>query len=157
MKKLIILICMITAFININAQSKCPYPKKAPKWFVESIKKHDQRMKWWDKAKFGMFIHWGVYSDLAGVWKGKPVKGYSEHIFRKCKIPLEVYKKQVAANFNPDKFSAEEWVELCKDAGMKYMVITANSLLPGLMTHSLNIISICVNDKSTIIIWMVFT
>ena len=43
------------------------------------------KMQWWDEAKFGMFIHWGVYSDLGGVWEGEPVEGYSEHIFRKKK------------------------------------------------------------------------
>lgn len=83
------------------------------------------KMKWWDEAKFGMFIHWGVYSDLAGVWNGGRVSGYSEHIFRSKEIPLETYKKQVAANFNPTKFNAEEWVKLCKEAGMKYLVITS--------------------------------
>lgn len=84
-----------------------------------------EKMQWWDEAKFGMFIHWGVYSDLAGVWEGEPVRGYAEHILRSKKIPLERYKNEVAANFNPTKFNAEEWVKLCKAAGMKYMVITS--------------------------------
>lgn len=91
-------------------------------WAQES---QENKMKWWDEAKFGMFIHWGVYSDLAGMWEGEPVRGYAEHIMRKEEIPLETYKKEVAANFNPTKFNAEEWVKTCKAAGMKYMVITS--------------------------------
>ncbi|WP_340110665.1 alpha-L-fucosidase [Maribellus mangrovi] len=84
----------------------------------------EEKMKWWDEARFGMFIHWGVYSELGGEWKGKQAPGYSEHILRSLRIPLEQYK-EVAANWNPEKFNAEEWVKLCKEAGMKYMVITS--------------------------------
>ncbi len=84
-----------------------------------------ENMEWWSEAKFGMFIHWGVYSDLAGYWKGEPYAGYAEHIMRMAEIPLQTYKDEVANPFNPVKFDAEEWVKICKDAGMKYMVITS--------------------------------
>jgi len=84
-----------------------------------------ENMEWWNDAKFGMFIHWGVYSDLAGYWKGVPYSGYAEHIMRMAEIPLETYKKEVALPFNPIDFDADEWVKICKDAGMKYMVITS--------------------------------
>ena len=94
-------------------------------WWRESMKSHDQRMAWFRQARFGMFIHWGVYSDLEGVWQGEPVQGYAEHIQRKAKIPIEVYKDQVAAKFNPTKFDADEWASLAKEAGMGYMVITS--------------------------------
>ena len=102
-------------------------PKDSPElaWWRESRKTHDQRMAWFREARFGMFIHWGVYSDLAGVWKGQPVQGYAEHIMRKAKIPIEVYKKEVAAQFNPTKFDARAWAALAADAGMGYMVITS--------------------------------
>lgn len=86
---------------------------------------NDDKMKWWDEAKFGMFIHWGVYSELGGVWEGEPVSGYAEHILRIKEIPLQRYREEVVANFNPVKFDAEAWVKLCKAAGMKYMVITS--------------------------------
>ncbi len=80
----------------------------------------------WQYERFGMFIHWGVYSEMAGVWKGETCHGYySEHLMRHFQIPVEVYKKEVAAKFNPVKFNAEEWVRILKDAGMGYMVITA--------------------------------
>src|SRR3954464_3595182 len=52
-------------------------------WWRESMKTHEQRIAWWREARFGMFIHWGVYSQLAGEWKGEPVVGYAEHIQRK--------------------------------------------------------------------------
>lgn len=86
---------------------------------------NDDKMKWWDEARFGMFIHWGVYSELGGVWEGEPVSGYAEHILRAKEIPLQRYREEVAAHFNPLEFDAEEWVKLCKSAGMKYMVITS--------------------------------
>ena len=104
-----------------GASGKAVYPQaeKNPAWFVESMKTRDQRLEWYKEAKFGMFVHWGVYSQLAGEWDGKVATGYSEHILRSHKIPLEVYAKEVAGNFNPDKFNADEWIRLCKAAGMK--------------------------------------
>src|SRR5688572_14097324 len=94
-------------------------------WWRESMKSHDQRMTWWREARFGLFIHWGIYSDLEGHWQGEPVVGYAEHVMRKAKIPIEVYKKEVAGRFNPTKFDADEWAKLAKDAGMGYLVITS--------------------------------
>lgn len=90
-----------------------------------SLRADPDKMKWWDEAKFGMFIHWGVYSRLEGAWNGESIPVYAEHIKRTAEIPLDVYRDEVAANFNPVRFNAEEWVKLCKEAGMKYMVITA--------------------------------
>src|SRR5690349_18803340 len=94
-------------------------------WWRESMKTHDQRIAWWRNARFGLFIHWGVYSTLGGEWHGQPVVGYAEHIQRKMKIPIPVYKQQVAGNFRPDKFDAAAWVNLAKEAGMGYVVITS--------------------------------
>jgi alpha-L-fucosidase len=74
----------------------------------------EQRIQWWREAKFGMFIHWGVYSLLG---KGEWVM-YSE------RIPVKKYEK-MAGNFNPIEFNADDWVRLAKSAGMKYIVITA--------------------------------
>ncbi len=94
-------------------------------WWQESMKTHDQRVAWFKKAKFGCFVHWGVYSGPAGIWKGKDVMGYAEHLMRKEKIPLEEYKREVVAPFNPVKFSADEWMKRVKETGMKYFIITA--------------------------------
>ena len=86
---------------------------------------NENKMQIWRNATFGMFIHWGAYSLLGGVWKGQAVPGYAEHIFRSRRIPLEEYKEEVIRKFNPTEFDAEEWVRIAKEAGMKYMVITA--------------------------------
>ncbi len=93
-------------------------------WWTVSMKNHDQRIKWWREAKFGMFIHWGVYSTAGGEWKGKRVDGYAEHLMRKEKISRKEYL-ELAHQFNPVKFNADEWVRNAKNAGMRYMIITA--------------------------------
>jgi len=85
----------------------------------------DARLGWWREARFGMFMHWGVYSGLSGTWHGKAYGGYAEHIQRMAKIPIPVYRQEVAGKFNPTEFNAEEWVKLAKSAGMGYLVITA--------------------------------
>lgn len=93
-------------------------------WWTASMKTHDERIKWWRNARFGMFIHWGLYSLPGGEWKGKEVKGYSEHLMRKEKITREEYL-DLAHVFNPVNFNAEEWILAAKKAGMRYFIITA--------------------------------
>ena len=93
-------------------------------WWTASMKTHEQRIEWWREAKFGMFIHWGIYSLPAGEWKGKKVTGYAEHLMRKEKILRNEYL-DLAHQFNPVKFDAEEWILSAKKAGMKYFIITA--------------------------------
>jgi len=94
-------------------------------WWRESMKTRDERLAWWREARFGMFIHWGVYSGLGNEFHGKKGGGYAEHIQRVLKIPIPVYRKEVAGTFNPTNFNADEWVSLAKQAGMGYIVITA--------------------------------
>jgi len=81
-------------------------------------------MAWWEEAKFGMFIHWGVYSVPAGVYNGKNIDGTGEWIMNNAKIPVTEYKA-FAHDFNPTKYNPESWVKLAKEAGMKYIVITS--------------------------------
>jgi alpha-L-fucosidase len=81
-------------------------------------------MGWWREARFGMFIHWGVYSVPAGIYKDKPVAGIGEWIMNRGKIPCAEYQAY-AKDFNPVKFNALEWVRVAKQAGMKYIVITS--------------------------------
>jgi alpha-L-fucosidase len=81
-------------------------------------------MAWFREARFGMFIHWGLYSVAAGVWDGKPVTGAGEWIMETGKIPVSQYEK-LAPQFNPVKFNARQWVGIAKSAGMKYIVITS--------------------------------
>ncbi|MDI6829233.1 MAG: alpha-L-fucosidase, partial [Armatimonadota bacterium] len=92
-------------------------------------------MKWWREAKFGMFIHWGIYSVPAGVWKGQQIPGIGEWIMCTAKIPVAEYA-ELAKQFNPTKFNANEWVRLAKEAGMKYIVITAKHHDGFAMFHS---------------------
>ena len=85
----------------------------------------DKRMRWFNDARYGMFIHWGVYSTLSGTWHGVHYQGYGEHIQRMAKIPIPIYRDSVAGVFNPVEFNADEWVKMAKATGMKYMIITA--------------------------------
>ncbi|CAH8283039.1 alpha-L-fucosidase [Mariniflexile fucanivorans] len=84
------------------------------------------KAKFFDESNFGMFIHWGLFSELAGVWKNKTYYGIGEWIMnpRMAGIPVEDYK-QIAKNFNPTGFDAKKIAQLAKDAGMKYIVITS--------------------------------
>lgn len=82
------------------------------------------KMEWWRDAKFGMFIHWGVYAVPAGFYNNKEVSGIGEWIMNRGKIPVAEYK-QYAKAFNPVKYDPEAWVKMAKDAGMKYIVITS--------------------------------
>lgn len=84
----------------------------------------ENRMKWWRDARFGMFIHWGVYSVPAGTYNGHRINRIGEWIMNRGKIPVADYQK-FAKEFNPIKFNADEWVRTAKNAGMKYIVITA--------------------------------
>ena len=90
----------------------------------ETPAQRDARMQWWRAARFGMFIHWGVYSVPAGTWNGKQIPSIGEWIMNRGKIPCADYQ-QFAKQFNPVKFNADEWVKTAKDAGMKYIVITS--------------------------------
>lgn len=86
--------------------------------------KQDRRMKWWREARFGLFIHWGLYAIPEGIWKGKEIPGIGEWIQKRANIPVAEYEK-LAEQFNPIKFNAKEWVQVAKDAGMKYLTITS--------------------------------
>jgi alpha-L-fucosidase len=100
-----------------QASSADPYANETPA-------QRDARMKWWREARFGMFIHWGVYSVPAGTYKGKQIAGIGEWIMNRGKIPVAEYR-QFAKQFNPVKFNADQWAGIAKDAGMKYMIITS--------------------------------
>ena len=98
-------------------------------------KTQDEKMQWFREAKFGLFIHWGLYSIPAGEWKGQPVAGIGEWIMNRAKIPVGEYE-QLAGQFNPVKFDAEAWVQMAQDAGMKYIVITSKHHDGFAMYHS---------------------
>ncbi len=94
-------------------------PSSAP---PESAAQKDARLKWWSDARFGMFIHWGVYSVPAGEWDGKT--NYAEWFLEETHMPVSQYEKY-ADQFNPTNFDARAWVRAAKNAGVKYIVITS--------------------------------
>ncbi len=121
--------CMFAIGINIAmAQSKLKSQDpdsrsaKSGSSVQTGIPDPSSRMDWWRDARFGMFIHWGVYAVPAGEWNGK--KEYGEWIRNSAEIPLEEYD-QFRQKFNPVKFDADAWVKMARDAGMKYIVITS--------------------------------
>jgi len=118
MKTTVILI--FTAILLISAA--CTQPQK--NYLNESESETQARMAWWDEAKFGMFIHWGIYSVPAGEYKEEKTDRIGEWIMHHMKIPVAEYE-QFASLFNPVKFDANEWVSIAKNAGMKYIVITS--------------------------------
>lgn len=93
-----------------------------------------QDLKFFTDAKFGLFIHWGLYSHTAGEWKGHPTKG-GEHFMLYERIPLKEYAT-IASQFNPSQFNARQWVKTAKRAGMKYIIITAKHHDGFAMYHS---------------------
>jgi alpha-L-fucosidase len=93
------------------------------------------KLKWFSEAKFGLFIHWGLYAIPAGIWKGKEVPGIGEWIMKRAQIPVETYEK-LADDFNPVKFKANECARLASEAGMKYLAITAKHHDGFAMYHS---------------------
>ena len=108
----IALLCAVSALAQPGAK-----PLPAPK-------SQDEKMQWFREAKFGLFIHWGLYAIPAGEWKGQFIPGIGEWIMNRAKVPVTEYER-LALQFNPTKFNAEEWVKMAEDAGMKYLVITS--------------------------------
>jgi alpha-L-fucosidase len=121
---LIVLFLLVNTFCNVNAQNlKGDELKSMEKYdgvkgvngiTAPGLRLSAHQMKWWQDAKFGMFVHWGLYS----------IEGKGEWAMFNNKIPAEEYAK-LAAKFNPQHFDANSWAKTAKDAGMKYMVLTA--------------------------------
>ncbi len=123
MKKFGYLTEFLLVFVLIWS-SACKKTSQTTDYLHESRQEKEARMQWWNEARFGMFIHWGLYSIPAGVYKGRQIPGIGEWIMQKAPIPVEEYEKY-ASQFNPVKFDAGEWVKIARDAGMKYIVITS--------------------------------
>ncbi len=91
---------------------------------VQADPAQDARMAWFREAKFGMFIHWGLYAIPAGQWKGERIPGFGEWIMSHARIPAAEYAG-LAKQWQPRHFDADAWVRLAKDSGMRYIVFTA--------------------------------
>ena len=105
-----------------SADPAMPAPPEAPPAPVETSGQRDARMAWWRDARFGMFIHWGLYAIPAGKWGDRDSHG--EWIRTTAQIPLAKYDEFVP-QFNPVKFDADQWMSLAERAGMRYVVITS--------------------------------
>lgn len=121
MKKLIWIVLL--SVLNIAA-----YGQKSEKLSLDP-----QKAEWFKEAKFGLFMHWGLYSILEGSYNGRTLPDttlahgrswYAEWIQPRLEVPMEEYKALIH-RFNPVKYNAEEWVREAKNAGMRYIVITA--------------------------------
>jgi alpha-L-fucosidase len=115
--KRLLFVCLLAWSVPVvNAQDEM--------WDKSSSGRQHAHIQWFKEAKFGMFIHWGLYSKLGGVWQHKRYYGSGEWIMNQAKIPAAAYAAE-AATFNPVNFNAEQWASLAKEAGIRYMVITA--------------------------------
>ena len=114
---LVAVIALALACTSSNAVAQAPANPESP----EAL---EARLAWFKQAKYGLFIHWGLYAIPAGEWKGKTSPGLGEWIMNRSKIPVKEYE-QLAKQFNPTKFNADAWVQMAQDAGMKYIVITS--------------------------------
>jgi alpha-L-fucosidase len=92
----------------------------------ETAGERDARLQWWREARFGMFVHWGLYSGLAGTWNGEPVgtQGGMEWIQQRVKADTETYARAAIPRFTPKPGFAREWAALAKSAGCRYVVFT---------------------------------
>ena len=106
MKRLFALALLLYGIHTVNAQSP------------------SDKMTWWREARFGLFIHWGDYAVLAGTYHGQKIAHGGEWIMNRAKIPVAEYQSY-ARQFNPVKYDPDTWVRMARDAGMKYIVITA--------------------------------
>jgi len=117
MKTWIIAGLMLLAPVFSSAETATP-PQ------AETKEARDARMAWWREARFGIFVHWGLYSGLAGNWDGKPVAGDSAGIQMTMKADTDDYAKAAIPLFEPKPGFAREWARLAKAAGCRYLVFT---------------------------------
>jgi alpha-L-fucosidase len=103
------------------AESPHRYPK--PPAYEDSPEKKEGRMRWFRDARFGMFIHWGLYSQLGGEWKERHVTGGAEWIQKYLEIPSSQYRP-LAGTFDAPDFDADAWIQAIAAAGVKYICVT---------------------------------
>jgi len=119
-----LLIALIVVLIGF--QSKGQMNEMWGKQVVNLNANNAERGQLFRDGNYAMFIHWGLYSNIANEWKGKTFYGIGEWIMNKsmANIPVEDYKL-TAKSFNPVNFNAKAIARLAKDAGMKYIIITS--------------------------------
>jgi alpha-L-fucosidase len=116
------LLLAVVGFVSLLPALRAADP--IPAADTESPAAKEKRLEWFRHDKFGLFIHWGLYSIPAGYWKGQRAPGIGEWIMNRMRIPVAEYE-QLTHWFNPVRFDADAWAQLAVDAGMKYVVITS--------------------------------
>lgn len=117
-RQLLVVVLVLVAAGLVSGEDKGPAVKSG------TAAERDARLAWWRNARFGVFIHWGVYAVPAGEWKGKPVQATAEWIMNAADIAVRDYES-LAKRFNPVKYDPAAWVRAAKGAGAKYIVITS--------------------------------
>ena len=114
---IVIALCM-TQLATVSANEASSHQETGPE--------RDDRMAWWREARFGMFVHWGLYSGLAGTWKGEKVadRGGMEWIQQRVKADTWEYAHEAVPHFRPAKGFAKQWAKLAREAGCRYVVFT---------------------------------
>lgn len=116
MKRILTLFTLLVLLSGLGCQKKKEPDARLP---------DEERLAWWHEARFGMFIHWGVYALYAGNYNGhEQARGGAEWIMNRCKIPVTEYREK-AKEFNPVNYDPDSWVKMARDAGMKYLIITS--------------------------------
>jgi alpha-L-fucosidase len=119
----VVLLALSAALANRTLHARGDRQRPEQTW-LEGSSDRERRMQWWREARFGMFVHWGLYAVPAGEFEGHRSKEIGEWIMSWANIPRARYE-QFAARFDPVGFDAAEWVRTAKNAGMKYIVITS--------------------------------
>ena len=91
---------------------------------VKSSRPWNDAQRSFNEARFGLFLHWGLYSQAGGEWRGVRTYGISEWMQHQLRIPVSEYA-ELAQQFNPTQFDAQRWVRTAQQSGVRYIVITA--------------------------------
>ena len=117
---------LLAAALAVGSSHSFTAPPNEGEELARWAESRDERMQWWRDARFGMFVHWGLYSPAGGFWDGKRYEQhYAEWIQHWAAVPCAEYARQMKPKFQPDVGFAENWAELAKDAGMRYAVMTS--------------------------------
>jgi alpha-L-fucosidase len=120
----LLLVALITAPATTALAEEREAPIAVPP-VAETAAEFDERMAWWRDARFGMFIHWGLYSVAGGEWDDQQGKLIASWMMHELHVPPDQYSAKLRPGFTADKFDPTAWAKLAKRAGMKYAVLTA--------------------------------
>ncbi len=126
---------LTSGFLSTGTAQTMPEVMKTLDNKEDMSPEHEKKMAWFREAKYGLFIHWGLYAIPGGMWKGEHIRISSEWIMAHARIPVKEYEN-LAKEFNPVNFNADQWVKMAKDSGMKYLVFTAKHGDGFAMYHS---------------------